>query len=89
MVAQYLDQSPEADKVSRPLALARLKQIAEVMDTDAFLAGPHPTVPDFTLFAIIEYIRMRFGIFLPNPLVTLIDWYDRFARLPGFYPTSF
>lgn len=89
VVAQYLEQSPEADKVSRPLARARLEQIAEVMGTDDFLAGDRPTIPDFTLFAIIEYIRMRFGTFLPTSLVTLTEWYDRFARLPGFYPSGF
>ena len=88
VVAQFLDQDPKADKISRPMALARMEQIAEIAGDNFFLAGDRPSIPDFMLYAHVEYIRMRFGIFLPAHLVNLHKWYERFQELPGMYPNG-
>lgn len=88
VVSKFLVQDPNADALSRPLALARLKQISQIMGGSTFLAGDCPTIADIMLYTLIEYNRMRFGVFLPLHLTNLVEWYDHFQTLPGMYPNG-
>jgi glutathione S-transferase len=81
-VSRALRQSHDVDMVTGPLWRTRLEQMAEVMGSRAFLAGETATIPDCMLFAMLEYIREVYDIFIPAHLKALRRWYDGFARLP-------
>lgn len=87
-VSKGLRQAPDADVALSPFWRARLDQIDEIMGGNRFLVDDAVSMPDILLFAMLEYIRHRFGIMIPPHLKGLTRWYDRVLELPGFDPIA-
>ena len=82
-VSRALLQAHDVDMVTGPLWRSRMERIAAVMRKDRWLAGPRPTIPDCMLFAMFEYLRPMYDLFIPQHLHNLLRWYDRFKALPN------
>ncbi len=87
-VSKGLQQAPDAEIGVSPFWRGRLYQIDRIMGDGRFLVDDAVSMPDILLFAMLEYIRQRFGILIPPHLKGLSRWYDRFTELPGFDPIA-
>lgn len=75
---------------SRDAAGRIFRYITELLDVlekeigeHAFLAGPTPTIADFTAFPIFQTARERFDLAFGNEHPRLDSWYKRFRSRPS------
>lgn len=82
LFAGRLKQSPDAAESARAALATNLKVLDEKVGTNAFVAGPKPTIADCTLFAAFQFAE--FGQIAIDPsLKNLHRWYESFKKRPS------
>ncbi|MEM6831992.1 MAG: glutathione S-transferase family protein [Pseudomonadota bacterium] len=84
--SHYLKRCHDIDIVAAPFSRARLNQIEALMEDRPFLAGQTPSIADISLFAMLDYIKIRFGLFMQPHQKKLLRWFERFSALPDVEP---
>jgi glutathione S-transferase len=85
------DAFPAKEPVPRREDAERLfRHVRELLDVlegeignAEFLAGPEPTIADYTVFPIFQTARERFGLDFGESYSRLDGWYKRFRRRPS------
>ena len=81
--AKEPNPSPLVADAARRYATELLDFLEVSIGDNAYLAGPTPTIADFTTFAIFQTSRERFDQPLGNDHPRLDAWYARFRRRPS------
>ena len=82
LFASRLKQSADAAESARTALATNLKVLDEKVGSNAFVAGPKPTIADCTLLAAFQFAE--FGQIAIDPsLKNLHRWYESFKQRPS------
>ena len=82
LFASRLKQSPDAAESARSALATNLKVLDDKIGSNAFAAGPAPTIADCTLFAAMAFAE--FGQIQIDPgLKNVHRWYESFKQRPS------
>ena len=87
--ASRIEQKPEAAKAAWELYRQRMAALDQMVLSDEFLNGIHPTIADCSLAALVGFARDFYNIELPRECPRIGEWYARFSLRPSAGPPEY
>jgi glutathione S-transferase len=83
LFAAMVEQKPDAANGAWNFFKQRVTALEQVVRSDEFLTGLHPTIADCSLAALVGFARDFYGVELPSECARINQWYRRFSTRPS------
>jgi glutathione S-transferase len=89
LFAAMVEQKRDAADGAWNFFKQRLTALDQVVRSDEFLNGFHPTIADCSLAALVGFARDFYGVELPRECARINEWYRRFSTRPSARPPEY
>ncbi|MBV8454728.1 MAG: glutathione S-transferase N-terminal domain-containing protein [Deltaproteobacteria bacterium] len=89
LFAGQIEQKHEAANIAWDLYQRRMTVLDQMVRSDEFLNGLHPTIADCSLASLVGFARDLYNLELPPACRRISEWYARFSMRPSVRPPEY
>ena len=89
LFASRIEQKHEAAKAAWELYRQRMAALDQMVLSDEFLNGIHPTIADCSLASLVGFARDFYNVELPRECPRIGEWYAKFSLRPSAGPPEY